>query len=235
MIGLENERMRVQARVLLLGRSRMGRLLLAFSVVLRIAVRILAALTVVKAAVLVSFTGGRVMIVLSVVAVAAAFLLCECARTVSDRWYLAVCNGKPVSVSSLILSFSFSDFVFSVKSGVFYRFYSSLRSMAFLAFPFVFAAFVLFVAARGASAAVLSILAAGSLALLLCGAGFAAVSLSCVRLARMLCCYDLKGFGAKLGKLEASASKLLGYSLTLGLFNSAYRRTAELIFASKIL
>ncbi len=235
MIVLENERMRVRARMLLLGRSRIGRALLAFAVFLRVAVRILAALTVVRAAALAAYTGGRVVIVLSAFAVASAFLLCECARTVSDRWYIAVCEGKSVSVSRLILNFNFADFILSLKSGIVSRFYAFLRVMAFLAFPLAFTAFVFAVASRGASAAVLSILAAGSLILLVCGVGFAAVGLSCVRLARMLCCYDLKAFRSRLGLLESSAAKFLGYSLTLGLFNSAYRRTAELIFASKIL
>ena len=235
MIFLENERMRVRARVLLVGRSRVGRALLGFSVMLRAALRLLAVLLAVKAAVLVVTAGGRFILFLGVFTVVSAFLLCECARTVRDRWYLAVSEDKPVSVARLILGFNFADFLFSVKIGVLARFYSFLRLSVFLLFPLGFAAFTLAVGMRGASYAVMGVLAAGSFILLVCGVAFAGVSLSCVRLARTLCCYDSRCFKLNLGRLEADALKLFGYSITLGFFNTAYRRTAKLLLAHNVI
>ncbi len=228
---MNNEQMRVRARMLLVGKSYTGRGLLIFNVIMRLLLRVLVALLLWKLASLAHGVGGRVIIAFSFMSILLAELLCECVSVVRDRWYLALCSEKPVTVLKLMIEFNIQDFVLALKSGIAVRLASALRIFVFLAFPLFFNVFSLAVAKRGASAAVLSVLGVGSLLLLLCGMIFSAVSIGCVNLARILCCYDIKKFSSALKRLEASASALFKYSLLLGLFNSAYRRTAKLIFA----
>lgn len=228
---MNNERMRVKARMLLVGKSHVGKALLFFNVFVKALIRILVAFLFWKFVFLLNVDGGKIIISLSIAAVILASLLCECVRLAGDRWYLALCSEESLNLWQIVLGFSVSDFMLAIKVGIKARFAAFIRAGAFLVFPLAFLAFTLSVAQKGASIAVIAVLSAGSLILLLCGIGFGVASLSCVNLARTLCCYRLKDFGSLLKKLEASACGLFKYTLSLGFLNSAYRRAAKLIFA----
>lgn len=228
---LNNERMRVKARMLLVGKSHIGKTLLFFNAFVRLLIRILITLLVLKFVSLLQASGGGIIIALSFTAAILAALLCECVRVAGDRWYLALCSEESANLWQIVLGFSAADFILAIKLRVRAGLSSFIRVCIFFTFPLAFIAFTLAVAQKGASLAVLSVLGAGSIILLLCGIGFGVASLGCVNLARTLCCYDVNDFRYLLKKLEASAASLFKYTLSLGFVNSAYRRAAKVIFA----
>ena len=229
------EKIRVGARMKLVGRVKTGNILVAFSVCLRVAVYCLAVLAVIHFKYFYSSVGGRVLILMSFTAVLLGVLLLQCTRTVKDRWFSALNSSKPVCVSDIVAVFSLRDIVRSVKCGILSFAYSLLRFVLFAAFPSLLS-FLLWVAVRdGISRTVFFIFVSGFAVITVCSVLFLSVSLRSVSLARSLCRGSAGEFMRALRILENNSFLLFKFSLFLSIFNRCTRRFSEIVFAGMLL
>ncbi|MBQ8027377.1 MAG: hypothetical protein IJ261_04600 [Clostridia bacterium] len=226
---MNNERIRVRARILLVGKSRAGNCLVLFSAVLRILVYTLAAITALRLRSFMLTTYGKTVLILCAVAVALGALLLQCVRTVKDRWYACACEDKQISVTELITAFSVRDVLLSLRSGFASLIFTLGRLLLFLFFPSVFTAFTAFMVRDGLSVTVFAVMLLGNILLWLCSLFFAAVSLNCVSLARSVCS-GKNGFVSGLKILDSSAFSLFRFGVMLSVFNRSYRRLSKIIF-----
>ena len=125
------EKIRVGARMKLVGKVKTGNLLIFFSVCLRVAVYLLAFLTVVRFPDLYSTVGGRAVLALCAVAVFLCMLILQCTRTVKDRWFSSLNSQSPVLVSDIVAGFTFGDILKSVKCSILSFVFSSIRVVLF--------------------------------------------------------------------------------------------------------
>jgi len=228
---LSFEKIRVGARVKLIGRLRTGNMLVLFSAFLRLALYTLAALALFHFENLCKNTFGRVIIFLSAVVFCLAVLLLWCARTVKDRWYAAISEGCYVTVTALIVRFTLRDVLNSVICGLISSFLSLVRVVAFCGFPLALAVWMLFLMRDGVSRTVFFVLLFGFTVLAVCSVFFLAVSLGCVSLTRSLCFCSTNKFIRILRSLEKSCFSLFAFSLFLSAFNRCSRRFSKIEFA----
>lgn len=225
------EKIRVGARVKLIGRLRTGNMLVLFSAFLRLALYTLAALALFHFENLCKNTFGRVIIFLSAVVFCLAVLLLWCARTVKDRWYAAISEGYYVDVTDFIVRFTLRDVLNSFMCGLISSLLSLIRIIAFCGFPFAFISLIFFLMRDGLSRAVFFVLLFGFVVLTVCSAFFLVMSLGCVSLARSLCFCSTNKFIRLLSSLEKSCFRLFSFSLFLSAFNRCLRRFSKIEFA----
>jgi len=229
------EKIRVGARMKLVGRVKTGNMLVAFSVCLRVAVYSLAGLTVIRFKYFYSSGGGRVMLLLCAVAVLLGLLLLQCARTVKDRWFSALNSSDAVMVSDLIAGFSLRDVIRSVKFGVLSFVFSLIRLVLFGALPSALAVLLWLGLRDGVSRTVLYVFVSGFAVVAVCSVFFTSVSLGCVSLARSLCRGSAGEFMRALRILENNSFLLFKFSLFLSIFNRCTRRFSEIVFAGMLI
>lgn len=228
------EKIRVGARVKLIGRTCTGNLLVLFSVCMWIIVYTLSVLVLINFDKLYMSIFGRVILGLSAVALISGVLLLRCVRTVKDRWYAAISEGCYVRVSDLVVRFTLRDVLNSVICSVISSFLSVIRVAVFFSFPFALALWIFSLVRNGASRAVLCVLLLGFVVLTVCSGFFLAVSLGCVSLARSLCFCTANKFMHILRSLEKNCFRLLSFSVFLSVFNRCSRRFSKIEFARLI-
>lgn len=229
------EKIRVGARVKLIGRVRTGNLLVLFSTFLRFNVYTLITLLLFRFDVLYKSTFGKFILSLSVFTLCLAALLLLCARTVKDRWYAAISEGYYMNVTDFIAGFTLRDVLNAVMCGVISSFLSLIRVFIFCSIPSVLAVLIIFLMRDGVSRAVLFILLFGFVTLTVCSVLFLTVSLGCVSLARSLCFCSTNKFMHILRSLEKNCFRLFSFSLFTGVFNRCCRRFSKIEFARFIL
>ncbi len=229
------EKIRVGARVKLIGRVRTGNLLVLFSAFLRFNVYTLITLLLFRFDVLYKSTFGKFILSLSVFTLCLAALLLLCARTVKDRWYAAISEGYYMNVTDFIAGFTLRDVLNAVMCGVISSFLSLIRIIAFCGFPFAFISLIFFLMRDGLSRAVFFVLLFGFVVLTVCSAFFLVMSLGCVSLARSLCFCSTNKFIRILSSLEKNCFRLFSFSLFLSAFNRCCRRFSKIEFARFIL
>ena len=231
---MNGEKLKVTARLLFIGKTHVGNALSLFSVVLRLGVRALSALLFLRFENLFPSLSGRVLLGFGVLGVAFGALLCECTRTVRDRWYGSVCDSENKSVIELITDFSFADFLLTLKNRALSAAFMVTRAVVYFSFPLAILAFSLNFLSRGVSLHLVAVIAAGNLLLLLLSALFFFASFNCISLARTLSCNGAKGYVSRLRALERRSFGLLSYSALLSVFNRGYRCVAKLLFARSV-
>ncbi len=228
------EKIRVGARIKLVGKIKTGNMLVAFSACLRVAVYCLAGLVVIRFESFYSSVGGKIMLILCGIAFLLSFLLLQCARTVKDRWFSALNSSDAVFVSDLIAGFSMRDVIKSVKLCMLSFGFSIMRLVVFGALPSALAVLLLFGLREGVSRTVLYVFLFGFAVVAILSAFFASVSLGCVSLARSLCPGSAGEFMRILKNLEKSSFLLFKFSLFLSTFNRCSRRYSKIVFAGLI-
>lgn len=226
---MNNEKIRVGARLLLVGKSRVGNGLVLFSSFLHIAVYLLVFLIALRRDEFVKTVGGKTVLGASVFAILSAFVLLMCLRTVKDRWYASVCAGEQASVSDLIIDFNFRDVLVSLSNAILSFVVSSLRIVQFLSFPLAFAVFVFGVVKDGTSVNVFCILAVGNLIAFVCSLIFVVGSLNCVSLARTVSCGSLRKFTSSLKLLDFAMFRLFWFDSFLSVVNRCSRRLSKIM------
>ncbi len=225
------EKIRVGARMKLVGRVKTGNMIVAFSVGLRVAVYCLAVLAVIHFKYLYSSVGGRVVLSLCSVAVLLGLVLLQCTRTVKDSWFSALNSSDAVFIADLIADFSLRDVMNSVKYGVLSFVFSLMRLLLFSALPSALAVLLWSGLRDGVSRTVLFVFVSGFAAVTICSVFFASVSLGCVSLARSLCPGSVGEFMQILKNLEKNCFLLFKFSLFLSTFNRCSRRFSKIVFA----
>lgn len=228
------EKIRVGARMKLVGKVKTGNLLIFFSVCLRVAVYLLAFLTAVRFPDLYSTVGGRAVLALCAVAVFLCMLILQCTRTVKDRWFSSLNTNSPALISEIVVSFTFSDILKSVKCSILSFVFSFIRVVLFGALPSALTLWLWIALRDGVSRAVLFIFLCGFVIAVMCSAFFMSVSLGCVSLARSLCSGDAGRFVKMLKILEKNFFRLFRYSLFLSTFNRCSRRFSKIVFAGML-
>ena len=228
------EKIRVNARLKLIGRVKTGNLLVAFSVFLRIAVYTLAVLVLLHFDDYYKSVNGRAFLALCGAGLFFGVLLLWCARTVKDRWYAALSDGCYMNVIDIITRFKFYDVLNSVSCGLFSSISSLIRVIAFCGFPTAAAVLIISLVNSGISRAVFLVMMCGFIAVVGYSAFFLAVSLNCVSLARSFCFCSVHRFKYILRLLEKNCFNLLRFSLFLSIFNRCVRRFSKLEFARLI-
>lgn len=225
------EKIRVGARMKLVGKVKTGNMLIFFSVCLRVAVYTLAFFTALRFSYLYSFVGGRFLLALCGVVILLGLLILQCTRTVKDRWFSSLSKSEAVLISDIVTGFRVCDAVKSVKIGILSFVFSFIRMVLFGALPSALSFLLWNTLCEGVSRAVLFFFLSGYVLAVLCSAFFMTVSLSCVSLARSLCSDNVSDFAEILKNLEKNCFRLFGYSLFLSIFNRCSRRFSKIVFA----
>lgn len=228
---LNNENIRVLARVMLIGKSASVNAVELFSALFRAVVFALCYLYIKNFVEYRQSIFGNTVLVIGAITIVIALIMLECMRTVKDRWYGLVKAGHDCSFSDLIVSFGVDDLFFSLLSAFASCWASVLRFTVFFFVPAASAFLTLNFLKYGVSNLMLAALIAGNFVLLCCALVFWFISLNCVSLARSLCVGDIRRFVPVLYSLDMCAFRLFRFGVFLSVSNRGSRRLAKIMYA----
>lgn len=228
---MNGEKIRVLARVLLIGKNASANAVAAFSAFFRLTVFYLVFLYIKNFSECLQSVRGKTVLLIGAVTLAAALVLLECIRTVKDRWYDYTKTGQGCSFSELTVSFGLSDLFVSLVGALMSLQASVLRFVVFFFVPLSGLFLTVKLLIYGVSNAMITVLIAGNMLLFCCALLFWLVSLNCVSLARSLCVADIKRFYSVLHALDKYAFRFFKFGSLLSVVNRGSRRLAKLMYA----
>ncbi|MBO5359420.1 MAG: hypothetical protein J6B25_01120 [Clostridia bacterium] len=228
---MNNENIRVLARVMLIGKSASVNAVELFSALFRAVVFGLCYLYIKNFVEYRQSILGNTVLVIGAITIVIALIMLECMRTVKDRWYGLVKAGHDCSFSDLIVSFGVDDLFFSLLSAFASCWASVLRFTVFFFVPAASAFLTLNFLKYGVSNLMFTALTVGNFVLFCCALVFWLVSLNCISLARSLCVGDIKRFASVLSILDRYAFRIFRFGTLLSVVNAGSRRLAKIMYA----
>ena len=229
------EKLRLKVGHLLLGKKRTAKFVVIFPKLLFLLQVALWGAGVYNAAM---FERGEYGLALSAVFAVTSILLYFLTASfhlLRDRWLFCSMGKHKKKLSTLLIEFSFADFLLAVKLNVFLRVRCVLRAVLFLAFPVAVCVYCFELAGFEMTRTKWLVCIAGCSLLLGLGAFFTVASLCSVFTAKRLCCFDIKhtfsSFIFKTAALDSKCFKLLNFRLTFYPLFGAKKALAGMIDA----
>ena len=189
-----------------------------------------------------AFESGEYGLVLSVVFSVSSimlYFLTVCFQLLRDRWMFCSMGKHKKKLSTLLVQFSFADFLLAVKLNVFARVRCALRAVLFLSFPVAVCVYCFELAGFEMTLTKWYVCIAACSLLLGLGAFFTVASFFSVLAAKKLCCFNVKhtlsAFVSKTVVFDPKCFKLLGFRLSFYPLFGAKKALAALINAHELL
>lgn len=231
---MEFERIKVEARFLMLGCIRSAAGLGAFMFLVDALRYVLLFLLLLKINSLTASVQNRIILASGFAMVFMLWVLKQCAKLIENRWLMSAVIGRRVSIIEQLTDFSLTDIKTAIEAYFSVAVRKAWRFMLFMLVPAVMLVSTLWVGERGVQMQVLFVLLAGSACALAVGATFYGVTRLCVDASDTLCCYGNESMKDKMTALSRCNRKLAAFELSLGLINRGCRKQAKLLYAQRL-